>query len=445
MTPSASIAVASSPMRCWPSASSWSAARWASSGTRTSPSSPSVQVTRVTWAPSAAYCAIVAPLPIVSSSGCACTSSSRGAASRARPSTASAAGVGLLEHRLGLAQHGLLGRWSGRASGSSASGPSGVVVMTATLPSGHRTARSVGRRAMSVRRRRRHRPTTPTPSPAPERPHPAVHPRRAARLCSSTPTAAGCCSSAPRHGTDPVGPLWSLDVATGDETLLADPRDAARRRRRGAAPPPSGPAASAAARARRASSATPPTGGATVAAFALSGRLWVAGPDGGGAARELPAAGAVIDPRPDPTGTWVAYAADGALHVVRVDGTRGPGARPRRSNDEVTWGLAEFVAAEEMGRYRGYWWSPDGAHAAGRAGRRAARCQRWYIADPATPGDARRPSVALPGGRQRQRRGDAAPARPRRQPRPTSTWDRSAFPYLVQRRLDARHGDRSCR
>src|SRR5207302_1407738 len=42
-----------------------------------SPSSPSVQVTSVTCAPSAAYLAIVAPVPIDSSSGCACTSSSR--------------------------------------------------------------------------------------------------------------------------------------------------------------------------------------------------------------------------------------------------------------------------------------------------------------------------------------------------------------------------------
>ena len=40
-----------------------------------SPASPSVQVTSVTRAPDAAYAAIVAPVPIDSSSGCACTSS----------------------------------------------------------------------------------------------------------------------------------------------------------------------------------------------------------------------------------------------------------------------------------------------------------------------------------------------------------------------------------
>src|SRR5262244_1593504 len=51
-----------------------------------SPSSPSVQVTSVTRAPSAAYLAIVAPVPIDSSSGCACTSS------RLRPIASAASG-----------------------------------------------------------------------------------------------------------------------------------------------------------------------------------------------------------------------------------------------------------------------------------------------------------------------------------------------------------------
>ena len=56
----------------------------------------------------------------------------------------------------------------------------------------------------------------------------------------------------------------------------------------------------------------------TVAAFALSSRLFVADLSGAGA-RELPAAGAVVDPRPSPDGTLVAYAAGGGLHVVAVD------------------------------------------------------------------------------------------------------------------------------
>jgi dipeptidyl-peptidase 4 len=50
----------------------------------------------------------------------------------------------------------------------------------------------------------------------------------------------------------------------------------------------------------------------------------------------------------------------------------------------VSWGLAEFVAAEEMDRYHGFWWSPDGEQiAAARADESAV--QVWHIADPADP------------------------------------------------------------
>src|ERR1019366_5169991 len=76
LTPSALQAAASSPIRYSPRPPSASRARCASSAGITSPSSPSVQVTRVTAAPEAAYFAIVAPVPIDSSSGWACTSRS---------------------------------------------------------------------------------------------------------------------------------------------------------------------------------------------------------------------------------------------------------------------------------------------------------------------------------------------------------------------------------
>jgi dipeptidyl-peptidase 4 len=47
--------------------------------------------------------------------------------------------------------------------------------------------------------------------------------------------------------------------------------------------------------------------------------------------------------------------------------------------------LAEFVAAEEMGRMRGYWWAPDGmALLVARVDNSAIN--RWHIADPANPG-----------------------------------------------------------
>jgi dipeptidyl-peptidase-4 len=52
--------------------------------------------------------------------------------------------------------------------------------------------------------------------------------------------------------------------------------------------------------------------------------------------------------------------------------------------ESVTWGRADFVAAEEMQRFRGYWWNTDGTAVA------VARVddtpvQRWHIGDPAQP------------------------------------------------------------
>ncbi|MFG1961850.1 prolyl oligopeptidase family serine peptidase [Nonomuraea sp. NPDC049028] len=117
-------------------------------------------------------------------------------------------------------------------------------------------------------------------------------------------------------------------------------------------------------------------------AFAVDGRLWAVHIDGG-EARPVPTAGPVVDPRPDPTGSRVAYVTGGALHVVELaDG------RDRRlavpEHPEVVWGLAEHVAAESMNRTRGYWWSPDGTRLlAARVDNRPV--QRWWIADPANP------------------------------------------------------------
>jgi dipeptidyl-peptidase-4 len=227
------------------------------------------------------------------------------------------------------------------------------------------------------------------------------------------------------NGTDPVGALWSLDVTSGTETALADPRTLL-----GDGDEELSPAE----RARRERSREGGGGivgyatdrDAAVVAFALSSRLWVTG--AGGGTRELPAVGAVIDPRPDPTGTWVAYAADGGLHVVRTDGTD---ARTLASaeKDDVAWGVAEFVAAEEMERYRGYWWAPDGSAVL------AARVddgpvQRWYIADPSQP--------SKPAAEVRYPVAGSADAEVTLHllgldgSRTDVEWDRSAYPYLVR-------------
>ncbi len=184
-----------------------------------------------------------------------------------------------------------------------------------------------------------------------------------------------------RSGTDRRTCLWQFDVHAGRSTMMADPATLTL---------DEGGEVPAEERMRR-ERARESSGGivrfstnvdVTRAAFDLAGKVYVADLVAGGAT-ELPAKGRAIDPRIDPTGTQVAYVEGGALHVVRTDGELAR-ALLRPENDQVTYGLAEFVAAEEMGRQTGYWWSPDGLHLL-VARVDVARLRRWYISDPSNP------------------------------------------------------------
>ncbi|MFE9288217.1 prolyl oligopeptidase family serine peptidase [Streptomyces olivaceus] len=227
-------------------------------------------------------------------------------------------------------------------------------------------------------------------------------------------------------GTDRANSLWVLDVEEGAERVAADPRALL-----GGAEERLSPEE----RARRERSRE---GGAGIvgyatdaavelAAFALSGRLYAA-ELGSGSVRELAAPGPVIDPRPAPDGRHVAYVARGALRVVGAEGD-GDRALAEADGEGVTYGLAEFVAAEEMGRNRGFWWSPESDRLL------VARVddtpvQRWWISDPARPerdpqrvpypaagtpnADVRLFVVGLDGERTEVR------------------WDRARYPYLAR-------------
>jgi dipeptidyl-peptidase 4 len=191
-------------------------------------------------------------------------------------------------------------------------------------------------------------------------------------------------------GVDRQHILWRLDVETGEETRLADPsvllggheelspeERARRERSREQGGGVVGNAVDAAVR---------------IAAFALSGRVFVADAETGDV-RSLDTAGPVIDPRPDPTGTHVAYVANNALRVIGVDGT-GDRVLAEPAGPDQACGVAEFIAAEEMQRARGYWWSPDGTRLLVAFTDKSA-VRRWHIADPANP-DAEPSVVAYP-------------------------------------------------
>ncbi|MDQ2588208.1 S9 family peptidase [Saccharothrix yanglingensis] len=218
--------------------------------------------------------------------------------------------------------------------------------------------------------------------------------------------------------------LWKFDTTAGTEALLVDPATLL-------TDPEDLPPEERARRERTREQAAGIVGYSTdadarQAVFALSGRLFVVGL-ATGAVRELPAEGAVVDPRLDPTGRRVGYVADGALHVVDLaTGADRVVAAP--DGDDVTWGLAEFIAAEEMHRYRGYWFSPDGARVlAARVDNAPVR--RWYIADPANPATPAT-EIAYPAAGTPNATVTASFLATDGDGRVDVEWDREAFPYL---------------
>jgi dipeptidyl-peptidase-4 len=188
-----------------------------------------------------------------------------------------------------------------------------------------------------------------------------------------------------RAGDDPVNCLWVADLATGAEQLVADPVALLAGH---AADDDTLSAEERARRERMREGAGGITAYATdaavsVAAFTLAGRLFTAGLLTA-RARELPVQGPVFDPRPDPLARRIAYVSGASLRIAELDGSSWELAG--ESTPEVTWGSADFVAAEEMHRFRGFWWSPDGAAiAACRVDN--SPVQQWHIANPAEPAE----------------------------------------------------------
>src|SRR5450755_3132786 len=252
-----------------------------------------------------------------------------------------------------------------------------------------------------------------------------------------------------KGGSDPVTCLWLLDVTAGTEHLIADPAEL------GAA----GDGPDAAEQARRERSREQAAGivafgcdaDVRLAVFGLAGQVYaadltgaaagsgaVAGHDNGDGARpgaagvrEVPALAPAADPRPDPAGRLVAYVCDGALRVTDLASGEdraiaAPGGAPNTS-----FGLAEFLAAEEIGRSRGYWWAPDSA-ALLVARVDESPVQRWHIADPSNPGrpaaEIRYPAAGTPNADVSL---ELATLDGQRTP---VSWDSAAFPYLVTAR-----------
>ncbi|HEY7146142.1 MAG TPA: alpha/beta fold hydrolase [Streptosporangiaceae bacterium] len=226
-------------------------------------------------------------------------------------------------------------------------------------------------------------------------------------------------------GTDPVTGLHVLDLDTGEERLVADPAVLLAGH---------GEDIPATERARRERSREAGAGIVGYSAdeqvrrtaFALSGRIWCADLVTG-IVTEVQAGGGAVDPHIDPAGQRVGFVSGGTMKVASI-GQDSVLDLAAPEGPDVSYGLAEHVAAEEMRRSRGFWWAPDGQRLlVARVDN--SKVQRWYISDPAEPGKPPRelayPAagtanadvslwiIGLDGGRTQVQ------------------WDRAALEYLV--------------
>ena len=191
-------------------------------------------------------------------------------------------------------------------------------------------------------------------------------------------------------GSDSVNSLYVLDVATSTETCIADMHA----QHSSTADPKLDTSAEQARRERAREGASGIVGFSCddqvfTAAYCVAGKLFVTNLVTA-VTRKIETSDAIFDPRLSPNGKLVAYVRDGKLCICDLTGTEIIVAAEAEPNNDITWGQAEFVAGEEMGRQRGYWWSPDSTAIAACRVDNSPVAMTW-IGDPANPMTQPRP------------------------------------------------------
>lgn len=114
----------------------------------------------------------------------------------------------------------------------------------------------------------------------------------------------------------------------------------------------------------------------------LAGQLWLYDL-AKSSAQKLPVVGPVVDPQWSPDNGKVAYVRGQDLYCLDLKSKK-EHPLTRGGTPEVSHGLAEFVAQEEMHRLSGFCWSPDSRQLAfEEADSRGV--ESWYLSDPLHP------------------------------------------------------------
>ena len=160
----------------------------------------------------------------------------------------------------------------------------------------------------------------------------------------------------------------------------------------------------------------------------LSGRLFVIERAAGTVIELESEKGFPIDARFSPDGRSVACVREGDLFVIDV--VSGEERQLTTGADKlVSFGAAEFVAQEEMGRREGYWWSPDGGQIVYQR-TDTAGLEVMHILDATRP---ERPPQSWPYPRPGKKNADVQLGIIAREGGETTWihWDRERYPYLA--------------
>lgn len=160
----------------------------------------------------------------------------------------------------------------------------------------------------------------------------------------------------------------------------------------------------------------------------LSGRLYVIERASGKTTRLKTGEGACIDPKFSPDGKSVAYVRDFDVQLIELS-KNAEKRLTKGGTEQKPHGLAEFVAQEEMGRFSGFWFSPDSQSLVFQE-TDTTGVEVFSVADPTRPEVMpERFSYPRPGKKNASVRLGVVSARGG-SPKWVS-WDVAAFPYLA--------------
>ena len=151
--------------------------------------------------------------------------------------------------------------------------------------------------------------------------------------------------------------------------------------------------------------------------------------------------GQPFDPHLSPDGKRVAFVQDGDLWVINDEGDpsrlrsppfgRTDRQRLTRHPADMEYGVAEFVAQEELGRRRGHWWSPDSRSLVFQR-TDARKVDTVYVADPRHPEVAPVPFKFPRAGRPNAIVDLGIVSVDRNAPPRWIAWDLARWPYLAK-------------